>query len=77
MVHKLIQDAIDMGQPLKTIREHLQEMGVRWSYSQRTQGKRERLRRLEQHDLCVTGCGRYADWSKNNICFDCRAEEWK
>lgn len=76
-VHELIQDAISSGQPLKLIREHLRDMGVRFCYSRTPPGPREKARRLKQHSLCASGCGRYADWKLNELCFDCRAEAWR
>jgi len=76
-VHALIQDAISSGQPLKLIREQLRDMGVRFSYSRTPPGERERRRRLQQHSLCANGCGRYANWRLNPLCFDCRAEAWR
>lgn len=76
-VHELIQEAISGGQPLKLIREQLRTMGVRFSYSHTPPAAKERERRLRQHSLCSTGCGRYADWKINSLCFDCRSEQWR
>jgi hypothetical protein len=76
-VVQLIQDCLDHGLSSRGTRRKLQEMGIRWSYSQGPQGARERSRRQRQGNLCITGCGGYANWEVNSACFECRAAAWQ
>lgn len=76
-VQEMIQYAIDQGRPLAEIRRKMARLGVKWSYSTRTQGTRETLRRKRQSHLCVNGCGGRAVWSANPVCIDCRMKNWR